>query len=132
MRSFNVTVNGTVYSVQVEEEGGTFVAAPAPQRAPAPVTAAPAAAKPAAPAPRPAAPAAAAAGAGAITAPMSGTIFKVNVKEGQAVKRGDVAIVLEAMKMENDIFVAADGVVQEVKVTEGASVQPGDVLVVIG
>jgi biotin carboxyl carrier protein len=63
---------------------------------------------------------------------MSGTIFKIKVKVGDAVKRGDVAIVLEAMKMENDIFVAADGVVKDVRVTEGSPVQPGDVLVVIG
>lgn len=132
MKTFNVTVNGTVYAVEVEETGGTAaVKAVAPKAAPAPV--APPVAKPAAPAPKPAAPAApVAAGEGSITAPMSGTIFKIKVKVGDAVKRGDVAVVLEAMKMENDIFVATDGVVKEIRVTEGAPVQPGDVLVVIG
>ena len=136
MKTFNVTVNGTVYSVEVEETGSALaVKAPAPKAAAAPVAApiAAPAAKPAAPAPKPAAPTApVAAGEGSITAPMSGTIFKIKVKVGDAVKRGDVVIVLEAMKMENDIFAAADGVIKEIRVTEGSPVQPGDVLVVIG
>jgi biotin carboxyl carrier protein len=129
MKKFNVTVNGKVYEVAVEEAGGVSAPAPvaAPVAAPAP---APAPAPVAAPAPAAAAPVAA--GDNTIVAPMSGTIFKVKVKPGDTVKRGDVAIILEAMKMENEIFVAADGTVKEVRVSEGAPVQPGDVLVVIG
>ena len=63
---------------------------------------------------------------------MSGTIFKIKVKVGDAVKKGDVAVILEAMKMENDIFAPVDGTVKEIRTSEGTAVQPGDVLVVIG
>lgn len=133
MKKFNVTVNGKAYEVEVEEVGS---AAAAPVvRAAAPVAAAPVAApKPApvasAPAPKAAAPAPS--GAGTITAPMSGTIFKNLVKVGDTVKNGQVVLVLEAMKMENEIFAPCDGTVKEVRTSEGAAVQPGDVLVVIG
>lgn len=127
MKKFNVTVNGKSYEVEVEEVGGSAaaVAAPAPvAAAPAPVAApAPKAAPVAAPAP---------AGAGTITAPMSGTILKSLVKPGDAVKNGQVVLILEAMKMENEIFSPCDGTVKEVRINEGAAVQPGEVLVVIG
>ena len=127
MRRFNVTVNGVTYDVVVEEVGG---AAPA-----APVAAAPAAAPVAAPAAAPAAaPKAApagAAGAVAVKAPMPGTIMKVNVAPGQAVKKGDVLCVLEAMKMENDISAPQDGTVASVNVQKGASVQSEEVLVTL-
>lgn len=130
MKKFNVTVNGKSYEVEVEEAGSAHVAAPAARPA-APVAAAPAPkAAPAAPAAAPKA--AAPAGAGTITAPMSGNIFKLLVKPGDAVKNGQAVIILEAMKMENEIFAPCDGTVKEVRVAQGATVQPGDVLVVIG
>ena len=131
MKKFNVTVNGKAYEVVVEEAGAAPVAAPvaaapapvaAPKAAPAPV-AAPAAPKAAAPAP---------AGAGTITAPMSGTIFKMLVNVGDTVKNGQAVVILEAMKMENEIFAPCDGTVKEVRVAQGAAVQPGDVILVIG
>lgn len=70
-----------------------------------------------------------AAGANDIVAPMPGSIFKILVKEGDAVKKGDVVLILEAMKMENEIFAAADGVVSSINVTTGTAVNTGDVLV---
>ena len=144
MRKFNVTVNGMTYEVEVEEVGAApvypsapvFNAAPvyaAPVAAPAPV--APAAApapKAAAPAPKAAAPApkaaAPAAGGEAITAPMPGNILDVRVKVGQAVKKGDILIILEAMKMENEIMAHRDGVVASISATKGTSVNTGDTL----
>ena len=123
MRRFNVTVNGVSYDVVVEEVGAD---ASAPVAAPA---AAPVAAPAAAPAPK-AAPAGNA-GAVAVKAPMPGTILKVNVAPGQAVKKGDVLCVLEAMKMENDISAPQDGTVASVNVQKGASVQSEEVLVTL-
>ena len=118
MRRFNVTVNGVTYDVVVEEVGG------APAQAPVAAPAAPAASAPkAAPAGN--------AGAVAVKAPMPGTIMKVNVAPGQAVKKGDVLCVLEAMKMENDISAPQDGVVASVNVQKGASVQTDEVLVTL-
>ena len=70
--------------------------------------------------------------AGSIKAPLPGNVSKIKVKEGQAVKAGDVLITLEAMKMENEIFAPCDGTVKEVRVAQGAAVQPGDVILVIG
>ncbi len=129
MRKFNVTVNGNVYEVMVEEVGaGTTVAAAtvaAPAAAPA---SAPTAAPAASPAPKAAAPAGTA-GAVTVSAPMPGTILKVNVTVGQAVKKGDVLCVLEAMKMENDIPAPEDGTIASIAVQKGASVNSGDVLV---
>ena len=109
MRKFNITVNGTTYQVDVEEIG-------APAAAPAAVAA-------------PAAPAAAPAGANAVKAPMPGNILKVNVKAGDTVKQGDVLVVLEAMKMENDIQAAQDGTIAAVHVSQGQTVETGDPLV---
>ena len=124
MRRFNVTVNGVSYDVVVEEVGGAAASAPV-----APVAAPVAAPKAAAPAPT-AAPAGAA-GAVSVTAPMPGTIMKVNVASGDAVKKGDVLCVLEAMKMEHEISAPQDGVVATVNVQKGASVQTDDVLVTL-
>jgi len=118
MKNLRITVNGTVYDVQVEEVDGT--AAPT-----AAAPAQPAAPKTAAPAPK----AAAAAGGEAVKSPMPGTIISVNVKAGQAVKKGDVLVVLEAMKMENEIKAAKDGKVVSVAVNKGESVDTGTVLV---
>lgn len=134
MKQYNITVNGTTYSVQVEELGATAsaapVAAPVVTAAPAaPVAPAAAPAPTAAPAPK-AAPAAA--GANDVTAPMPGTILDIKVSVGQAVKKGDVLCVLEAMKMENDIPAPADGTVTAIKVSKGASVQAGEALVSVG
>ncbi len=134
---YKVTLNGRVYEVEVEAGKAMLLAeyeavAPAAPAA-APVAAAPVAAPAAAPA-APAAPAAVAVtGAGeVVAAPMPGTILKVNVQNGQAVKAGDVLCVLEAMKMENDIPAPKDGTVTQVVTSKGASVSTGDALVVIG
>ena len=115
MKTYNITVNGATYVVSVEEVAGGIPAAPV---APTPV-----AAPKAAPAAAPAAPkASGAAGAVVIKAPMPGNIVKVNCKVGDSVKRGDVLVVLEAMKMENDISAPQDGVVASIEVSQGASV----------
>ena len=121
MKRFNVTVNGVSYDVVVEEVAAD-AAAPVPTAAPVAPKAAPAAPK-AAPAGN--------AGAVAVKAPMPGTIMKVNVAPGDAVKKGDVLCVLEAMKMENDISAPQDGVVASVNVQKGASVQSEEVLVTL-
>lgn len=128
MKNYRVTVNGIPYDVVVEEIGEVASSAPAAPAAPAAPVA------PAAPAAAPKAPAAAPkgnAGATAIKAPMPGTLIKVNVKAGDAVKKGDVLCVLEAMKMENDILAPADGVVATVEVAQGASVATDAVLVTL-
>ena len=129
-KSYRVTVNGTPYVVEIEELG----AAPAPVYAPAPQPAAapaPASAPVAAPAPVPAAPAPADAGEDGVTSPMPGTILSIAVKPGDAVKAGQVLLILEAMKMENEIVAPRDGTVSRVAVTKGASVNTGDLLVVL-
>ena len=112
MRNYRVNVNGTEYEVSIEE-----IAASEVKAAPA---------KPAAPAPK-AAPAAAGAGE-KITAPMPGNILAVNVAAGQTVKSGDVLMILEAMKMENEIMAPKAGKVTSVTVSKGSTVATGDVL----
>ena len=133
MKTYNITVNGVTYTVSVEEVGAA--AAPvAPVAAPVAAPAAAPVAAPAAPAPAaaPAAPkASGAAGAVAVKAPMPGNIMKVNCKAGASVKKGDVLIVLEAMKMENDICAPQDGVVASVEVAQGATVETDAVLVTL-
>lgn len=132
MKKFNITVNGKTYEVDVEEIGG--VSAPAPvRRQEAPAAAAPAPAKAAAPAPAPAAaPAPAVEGGEAVTSPMPGTILDIKVNVGDSVADGAVLVILEAMKMENEIMASRAGKVLSINVNKGASVNSGDVLVVIG
>lgn len=120
MKNLKITVNGVAYDVQVEEVGGSTpaVSAPAPVAAPAP-TAAPKAA----PAPTSGEP---------VNSPMPGTIISVNVSAGQSVKAGDVLVVLEAMKMENEIKAPKDGTIASVNVNKGDAVDSGTLLVTIG
>lgn len=130
MKKFNITVNGTAYDVEVEEvRGGAAAApratAPAPKAAPAPA---------AAPAPKaaPAPAAAPAGGAGTISAPMPGKIIDVKVSVGQAVKAGDTLLILEAMKMQNEIPAVSDGTVKSINVSAGQSVKAGDPMIEVG
>ena len=118
MKKYNVTVNGTSYEITLEVVDEKDVKATAP-----------AAAK-AAPAPAPA-PAKTTNGE-TVTSPMPGNILSVNVQNGASVKKGDVLMVLEAMKMENEIMSPCDGTVVSVNVQSGASVETGAVLCVIG
>lgn len=123
MKNYTITVNGNVYEVTVEEgftgaASAPKAAAPAPKSAPAPA---------AAPKAAPAAPAGAA-GAVAVTAPMPGKILGVKASAGQAVKRGQVLLILEAMKMENEIVAPQDGTVATINVAVGDSVEPGATL----
>ena len=129
--NYRVTVNGKSYDVTVEEMGAAapMPAAAAPTPAPATAAAAPA---PAAPAPAPAeAPKAAPAGGTQITCPMPGKIWKLHVREGDTVAEGQLVLVLEAMKMENEIFAPAGGKIAQINCKEGDSVNTDDVLVVI-
>ena len=117
MKNYTITVNGTVYDVTVEEGTGSGAAAPA-----AAPKAAPAAA------PKPAASAGGAAGAVKVNAPMPGKILSVKASAGQAVKKGDVLMILEAMKMENEVVAPQDGTVASINVAAGDSVEAGVVL----
>lgn len=111
MKKYRVTVNGTAYEIELEELTG---AAPAPAAA--------------APAP---APAAAPAGGEQVTSPMPGTILDVKVSQGASVKKGDVLMILEAMKMENEIMCPCDGKVASLHAAKGAAVESGTLLCVI-
>lgn len=113
MKNYTITVNGTAYDVVVEErEGG---ASPAAAAAPAP--------KPAA-APKPAT----GGGAVKVTASVPGKVFKIEAKEGQAVKAGDTIVILESMKMEIPVVAPQDGAIATIDVTVGDSVENGDTL----
>ena len=128
MKKYNVTVNGVLYEVLVEEADSASESAAAPTAVPAPAAKAPA---PKAPAPK--APAASGAQGGIkVTAPMPGTILKMNVKVGDVVKANDLVCVLEAMKMENEIFAKEGGTVKSVDAPQGASVNSGDVIITMG
>ena len=113
MKAYKVTVNGTAYEITLEAiDAADVKAAPAPAATPAaPVAAAPA-------------------GGESVNAPMPGNILDIKVANGSAVKKGDVLIILEAMKMENEIVAPCDGTVNVV-VTKGASVETGAVLCTI-
>ena len=122
MRKFKVNVNGVAYTVEVAEEG--VVAA-------APVAAAPVAAPAPAPVAAPA-PAAVAAGDTPLTAPMPGKVSKIVAKAGDTVKKGDVVLMLEAMKMQNEIAAPVDGTVKSINVNVNENVKPGQIMAVIG
>lgn len=115
MKVYKVKVNGKVYEVELEavSENSEKISAPTAAAAPAP--------------------AAATSGEGeALPSPIQGTVLKVNVSAGQSVKAGDVVMVIEAMKLENDIVAPKDGVVKEVKVSKGQTVNSKDTLLILG
>ena len=121
MKYYNITVNGVAYSVSVEETAAgaaPVAAAPAAPKAPAAPAAAPKAAAPAG-----------AAGAVSVKAPMPGNILDVKVKAGDSVKAGDTLLILEAMKMENEISAPQDGTIASVNVRKGDVVNSGDLLI---
>jgi glutaconyl-CoA decarboxylase len=134
---YNVTLNGKIYEVDVTETDAVVtgvsqvpvgaVVAPAPVAAPVAAPAAPVAEAPAAPA----APAPVSADGTQVKAPMPGTILAVKKNVGDAVKAGDVIVVLEAMKMENDIVAPCDGTVKSINAPKGSTVNTDDVLAVI-
>ncbi|WP_177976444.1 biotin attachment protein [uncultured Eubacterium sp.] len=156
MRRYNITVNGKTYEVEVEEIGGNLVprghirpaaaaasttapvapepAAPAkavaPEPAPTPAPTAPTPAPAAAPAP--VAPAVSDGSGTEVTAGVTGKVFKVTSQVGQAVKKGDAIMILEAMKMEIPIVCPQDGTVKELKANVGDPVETGQVLAIVG
>lgn len=117
MKNYRITVNGKAYDVAVEEVGAGAAPAAAPVAAPAAPVAAPA-------------PAAAPAAAGSVTvnAPMPGKILSIKANVGAAVKKGEVILILEAMKMENEVVAPEDGTVASINVAAGDSVEAGDTL----
>ena len=125
MKTYTITVNGTAYDVTVEETAGG--AAPAPAAKAAPAAPAPAAPAPAAPA-KTAGGAAASAGGQSVDAPMPGKILDVKAQPGASVSRGDVVLILEAMKMENEVVAPQDGTIASINVNVGDMVEPGAVL----
>ena len=156
MRRYNITVNGKTYEVEVEEIGGNLAprghirpaaaaasttapvapepAAPAkavaPEPAPTPAPTAPTPAPAAAPAP--VAPAVSDGSGTEVTAGVTGKVFKVTSQVGQAVKKGDAIMILEAMKMEIPIVCPQDGTVKELKANVGDPVETGQVLAIVG
>lgn len=116
MKQYTITVNGVAYDVTVEEKNGGVVSAPKAVEKSAPAAAAPVASAPQT---------AAKEGNVAVSAPMPGKILAVKAKEGDSVKAGDVLLVLEAMKMENDIVAPQEGVVASINVKVGDSVESG-------
>lgn len=124
--TYKVSLNGKTYEVEVEQgEAKMISVTDAALAAPAPVAAAAAPVPAAAPAP------AAVTGGEAVKAPMPGTIMRINVTVGQAIKKNEVVIILEAMKMENEISSPIDGVVKQILVAKGALVESGTPLIVL-
>lgn len=124
MKNYTITVNGTPYNVTVEEGSSSA----------APVASAPAPAPAAAPAPQAApkaAPVPAAAGSVKVDAPMPGNILDVKVSNGTAVKAGQVLVILEAMKMENEIVAPQDGTVASINVNKGDTVEAGQTIITL-
>ena len=117
MKNYTITVNGNVYDVTVDGGESTGAVAAAPKAAVAAPAAAPKAAAPAG-----------AQGAVKVNAPMPGKILAVKASAGTAVRKGDVLLILEAMKMENEVVAPQDGTVASINVAEGAMVESGDVL----
>ena len=111
MKTYKVTVNGTTYEITLEAVDASEIKS--------------------APAAAPAAPAPTSAGGETVSSPMPGTILSVNVTNGAVVKKGDVLMILEAMKMENEIMSPCDGTIASVAVTKGSNVETGAVLCVI-
>lgn len=122
MKTYTITVNGTAYDVTVEETAGGAAPAPAAKAAPAAPAAAPA------PAPAPAKAAGGAAGSVEINAPMPGKILDVKAQPGASVSRGDVVLILEAMKMENEVVAPQDGTIASINVNVGDMVEAGALL----
>ncbi|MGM9615607.1 MAG: biotin/lipoyl-containing protein [Oscillospiraceae bacterium] len=127
---YKITLKGRTYEVEVERGEAMILdeyeaLAPAAPAAPAPAPASVPAAAPAAPA------ATATASGTVVSAPLPGNILAIQVKEGDAVKEGQVLVLIEAMKMENEVMAPADGVVKQIAVTKGAVVATGDTLLVI-
>lgn len=129
MKNYTITVNGIAYEVSVQESNGLAGAAPVQQAvtpAPAPVAAPQAAPAPAAPAPAAPAPAVTGSkGSVEIESPMPGKILSIPVEVGQAIKKGDVIVILEAMKMENEIVAGEDGTVASINVSMGQMIESG-------
>lgn len=121
MKNYTITVNGTAYNVTVEEGTSNAPASQAPVSAPV-------AAPQAAPA-KPAAPASA--GSVKVDAPMPGNILDIKVSNGSSVKAGDVLVILEAMKMENDIVAPQDGTVASINVNKGDTVEAGQTIITL-
>lgn len=121
MKNYTITVNGTAYNVTVEEGTSNAPASQAPVSAPV-------AAPQAAPA-KPAAPASA--GSVKVDAPMPGNILDIKVSNGASVKAGDVLVILEAMKMENEIVAPQDGTVASVNVNKGDTVEAGQTIITL-
>lgn len=135
MRKFVVNVNGNSYEVEVDEVGGMPVRQPVAARPIQPVAAPAAKVAATEAAPAPAAPAAPVSsgveGAVKMTAPMPGTILDVRVKPGDKVEKGMVVVILEAMKMENEILSPQDATVASVNVTSGHQVNSGDIMLTL-
>ncbi|WP_341931630.1 acetyl-CoA carboxylase biotin carboxyl carrier protein subunit [Streptococcus pluranimalium] len=130
LRKFKISVDGKEYLVEMEEIGGTPAPAAGPSPSPA-VAPAPVAEVPAEPSPAPAPASSAPAGADALAAPMPGTILKVLVNVGDSVSENQPLMILEAMKMENEIVASSAGTVSAIHVSAGQTVNPGDGLITI-
>ncbi len=122
MSKYRITVEGKTYEMDVELIGANGAVAAPVAKAAAPVAAAPKAA------PAPVAAKPAAVGSGSVAAPMPGTILKVLKATGDSVKAGEVVLILEAMKMENEITAPVDGTIESLSLTEGSTVAGGDLL----